>query len=423
MTLPIHFYNIYANPFLFSYLNELLYRGEWNVAKREFKIFVAIADIHIGLKHISAKSMKEQLKKNFIEPIKTMKYLDGIFILGDLLHTIISMNSDYAEVMQWFIDKVYKEARRRKDCVVLVLKGTISHDNDQLNNIKHYQLNDDGVDFRIYERPEAIRIWKDYKVLVLPDVRVKNTKEIDKLLEDRYDLILGHGTIDAMQFFVQESEDSPMKTIVYDSDKLMEHSNGPVLFGHIHQHQSIRNQFHYAGSFTLLERGVTDPGFLVGGIYDNDRTKYRIERYSNPDAPKYFEWIITKNMLEEYDALELMGAIDELLEEVGSNDLITLRITRGDDLSGADKVMMIESRYRPDKRFSITKKIKTKKEEEHEKLVAEKKEKFGYVADAKTPLHTIMFRYYESEIKPTITDPTSPLLGLTEKDIENALKP
>lgn len=393
------------------------------MSKREFKIFVAIADIHIGLKHISAKSMKDQLKKNFIEPIKSMKYLDGIFILGDLLHTIISMNSDYAEVMQWFVDKVYKEAKRRKSCVVLILKGTISHDNDQLNNIKHYQLNDDNVDFRIYEKPEAIRIWDDYKVLILPDVRMKSAKDIDKLLEENYDIILGHGTIDAMQFFIQESEDSPMKTVVYDSDKLMEHSNGPVLFGHIHQYQSIRNQFYYTGSFTLLERGVSNPGFLICGIYDKNRSKYRVERYSNPDAPKYFEWVITKKMLEDFDAPELMGAIDELLEDVGPNDLITLRITRGDDLSGADKVMMIESRYRPDRRFSIVKKIKTKKDEERDKIVAEKKEKFGYVTDNKTPLHTILYRYYESEVKPTITDPSSPLLSLTEKDIENALKP
>lgn len=393
------------------------------MAKRVFKIFVAIADIHIGMKNVSAKSIKEQLKKNFIEPIKTMKYLDGIFILGDLLHTIISMNSEYAEVMQWFVDKIYKEAKRRKDCVIIIIKGTISHDNDQLNNIKHYQLNDDGVDFRVYEKPEAIRIWDDYRVLILPDVRMKSTKEIDALLKDRYDLILGHGTIDAMQFFVQESEESPMKTIVYDSNKLMERCDGPVLFGHIHQYQSIRDQFYYVGSFTLLERGITNPGFLVGGIYNKDRTKYKIERYSNPDAPKYFDWVITREMLEKYDAGDLLGAIDALLEDVGPNDLITLRITRGDDLSGADKVMMIESRYRPDKRFSIIKKIKTKKEEDRDKLIAEKRDKFGYVTDNKTPLHTILFRYYVDEVKPTITDPTSPLLGLTEKDIETALKP
>ena len=111
------------------------------------------------------------------------------------MHTIVSLNSDYAELFYWFIDKVYKIARKRGSTVVIV-KGTISHDNDQLNNIKSYVKNDDGVDFRVYDTVEEITLWDDYKVLILPDVRVKQLKDIDDLLEPRkYDMILGHGQI------------------------------------------------------------------------------------------------------------------------------------------------------------------------------------------------------------------------------------
>ena len=389
---------------------------------RQFKIFVAISDIHIGVKHISAESMKRQLKKHFIDVIKQMSIIDGIFVTGDILHSIISLNSDYSELYFWLIDQIYKIAQE-KGSTVIIIKGTRSHDNDQLNNIKHYQLNEDGVDFRIYERPEEIRIWDDYKVLVLPDVKVRDAKEIDELLTKKYDMILGHGTIEAMQFFIQESEESPMKTYIYDSDKLMECSRGPVIFGHIHQFQHLQNHFYYVGPFTLLERGTTNPGFIIGGIYDKDRTKFKVEHYDNPDSPKYFEWIITKQMLSDYDAPELMGAIDELLEDVGKNDLITLRITRGDELSASDKVMMIESRYRADKRFSIIKKIKTKKEEEREIAAVEKKNRYSYVMDKSISLGKMLFRYYTEDVKPTITDISSPLLTITEEDFERALKP
>ena len=59
--------------------------------------------------------------------------------------------------------------------------------------------------------------------------------------------------------------------------------------------------------------------------------------------------------------------MDELIKDCKDNDLITLRITRSDTLEDADKVYMIENRYRKDKRISIVKKVKSKKEEEHEK--------------------------------------------------------
>ena len=117
---------------------------------REFKIFVALADLHIGNKNISPESMKKQLKKHFFDVMKNIKYLDAIFILGDILHTIISLNTEYSNLYLWFIDKVYKLAKK-KNATVIIIKGTISHDNDQLNNIRSYTLNDDNIDFRIYE--------------------------------------------------------------------------------------------------------------------------------------------------------------------------------------------------------------------------------------------------------------------------------
>ena len=98
---------------------------------RDFKIFVCLADLHIGNKNVPAKEMKRQLKEHFFKEVKKYKYLDGIFILGDILHTIVSLNSEYSEVYLWFIDQVYKLARK-KNSTVIIIKGTQSHDNDQL---------------------------------------------------------------------------------------------------------------------------------------------------------------------------------------------------------------------------------------------------------------------------------------------------
>lgn len=389
---------------------------------RNFKIFTCLADLHIGVKHISADILKAQLKEHYFKPMERMKHLDGIFILGDILHTIVSLNSDYSKLYLWFINKVYKLAKKR-NATVIIIRGTRSHDNDQLQNIRSYINNDDGVDFRIYETYEEATIWGDYKILLLPDVQVKHRKEIDKFLtkDKKYDLILGHGLIDRMKFFVQDSETMPTKTYEYKVEDLIESCRGPVLFGHIHQYQSILDQFWYVGPFTLLERGGIDAGFAVCGICDDNRTQFRVEHYINPDSATYYNIDISKKVLENYPIDEIIKAIDEVLEDSKDNDLISLRITRGDELESADKVVLLESRYRKDKRISITKKIKSKKEEESEQKNKERKEKFSYVMDQNLSISEIFYKYYHEEIVPTLPDPFSPVAKLTLEQFQRIL--
>ena len=179
---------------------------------RDFKIFAALADLHIGLNRITPGSMKKQLQEHCIKVLNELPYLDGIFILGDMLHTVVSLNSEYSQLYLWFVDQIYKIAKK-KGSTVIIIKGTPAHDNDQLSNIRSYTHNDDGVDFRIYETIEEITIWDNYKILVLPDVKVKKDSEYTKHLtkDKRFDMILGHGLIDSMKFFTQESETMPTK--------------------------------------------------------------------------------------------------------------------------------------------------------------------------------------------------------------------
>lgn len=392
---------------------------------RDFKIFATIADIHIGRQSISASTFKKQLKKHFFDVINNFRYLDGIFVCGDILHTIISLNSENAEVFSWFISQLYKTAKK-KGSTVIILRGTLSHDGQiQLNAAKEYQNNDDGVDFRVYDTIAETTIWGDYKVLILPDVKIKQLQDIDQYLDepDKYDLILGHGTIDRMQFFIQESEELNMKTYLYDVDKLIRCSKGPVMFGHIHQYQAILNHFYYVGSFTTLERGTTNPGFLVSGIYDKDRSKFVVNHYANPDSAEYLELVVSKHLIDEYPIDDIMETIDEIIANRKDNDLITLRIMRGDERDSADKVLMLEDRYRKDKRFSIIKKVKSKREEEVEKKNQDLKDKYSYAFDQKLEMYEILWKYYQEDFLPTIEDPQSEIAKLTEDSFRRVLQP
>ena len=253
-------------------------------------------------------------------------------------------------------------------------------------------------------------------------MKVKQYSEIDKYLEtdQPYDMILGHGLIDQMQFFVQESENSPTKTYVYDTDKLVMASKGPVLFGHIHQYQSYQRKFYYVGPFTMLERGGTDAGFVVVGISTRDRGKYEVEHYINPDSAAYYDITVTEKMLDDIPISEIMRGIDSIVAEAKTNDLFTLRITRGDAIGGADRVASLESRYRSDKRFSIIKKIKTKKDIERDKAQEERKQKYSYLLDQNVDMADILYTYYINDVKP-MYEPDQPSAKLVKEDFRKAL--
>lgn len=363
---------------------------------RKFKIFTVIADIHIGKKHVSAETLKKSLKKYYIEPMQTMKYLDAIFVAGDILDAVLSMNSDYAEVFNWLASKLYSIAKKRK-CPCIIIKGTRSHDNEQLNNIKHYQVNDDDVDFRIYENIDVIKLFDEkFKVLLLPDVKVSRPEDIEKYFHATYDLVIGHGTISTMQFFVQESENMPTKTYVYNVDKLMSICRGPIIFGHIHQHIRYKEKFFYVGSFDKLERGSDGQnGFLVCGISTDNTSSYRVEQFINETASKYFNIELSKDIIRDSNIDDILHYLDLCIKDAGDTDLITIRITRDDDSDSMDKVLMIDARYRSDKRVSIKKKIKNKNKEDIERDMTNKKEKYSYIMDTNLSVSEIMYKYYD----------------------------
>ena len=390
---------------------------------RDYKIIAAMGDLHIANRVVSAKDLRHQLKKHFFDVLDKLPVLDGILILGDITHTSIALSSDYSELFYWFINRVYRMAKK-KGALVCIIKGTASHDLDHLDNIKTLVDNDDGVDFRVYDTIEEITLWDNYRVLVLPDVKVKQLSDMDKYFDEyhKYDLILGHGMIEQMQYVQQESENIPTKTYYYDVRDLMWACKGPILFGHIHQYQHVQEKFYYVGPFTMLERGWYDAGFAIVGIYNKNRTKYKVEHYINPDSASFYDIRITRKILDTIPIDDIIDAIDKILKDAKSNDLITLRINRGSETESADKVMLLENRYRPDKRVSIVKKIKSTQETEREIEHSRQMEKYAYLMDQSLELPVLAYQYYISDFKPMLPDQRSQAALLTEQDFIEAFK-
>ena len=83
---------------------------------------------------------------------------------------------------------------------------------------------------------------------------------------------------------------------------------------------------------------------------------------------------------------------------------------------------MLETRFQRDRRFSIVKKILSEKEIEREAKVKERKEKYAYLLDETIELPSILWSYYQTDVKPTIPDQTSLAASLTEQDFKDALE-
>lgn len=142
----------------------------------------------------------------------------------------------------------------------------------------------------------------------------------------------------------------------------------------------------------------------------------------NPDSAEYHELVVTRSILRDIPIDEIVEAIDEVANGAKSNDLITLRIVLDDNRESADKVMILENRYRKDRRFSIIKKVKSKQEQDREKEQEKRREKVAYLMDENMELPSILYTYYTNEVKPTIPDRTSLEANITLEDFERALK-
>ena len=74
---------------------------------------------------------------------------------------------------------------------------------------------------------------------------------------------------------------------VFNSEFMENLCEGPIIFGHIHKSQLIRNRIMYTGSFTRSRYGEEeDKGFIIT-TYETDTNEYEFKFIINEKATKY----------------------------------------------------------------------------------------------------------------------------------------
>jgi hypothetical protein len=349
----------------------------------------------LGVKAIPAEDLKHRLYERFIKPIRAMAILDYITINGDVADLAFSFNSKYAEVYIWLFDTVI-EIAQTKGAVVIVVKGTISHDNDQMDNVKHYR---DKVEIYFAEEPTIIET-KGMRFYCLPDIHIKPEDEaaIYEYPDNHFDMILGHGSVTETQFMKQESEHAITKNIIYNTKQLLRMCKGPILFGHIHTYMQIQKRLYYISSFERFAHAEEgDKGWMLTA-YIPQTGEYIAERVINDLALNFNLYEIKHHVFDKYDADEIIKRISKFVSEFRV-DRLTLELTYTASDANLAKLQIIRSYLNRDSRVTKIKlKALSKKEAELidsvESSIDESKK---YLIDKSIPFEEKLQRYIKEE--------------------------
>lgn len=245
-----------------------------------YKLLV-IGDIHFGY------YPAELLYKEFKLVINNItKDIDVVFIAGDYFDTKLSLSSKHSiYAIKTFCDILDK--CEQTNTKLRMIRGTASHDpENQLVNLSSIAKSS-KVDFKLYLTVGEEELFPDFNVLYVPEEYMENKDEYYKeFFNKKYQCIIGHGMFEETNYVTNKTLNMK-KYPVFNSAFIEKICDGPIIFGHIHKSQKIRNRIMYTGSFTRSRYGEEeDKGFIVS-TYETENNSTDFKFIVNDKATKF----------------------------------------------------------------------------------------------------------------------------------------
>lgn len=324
---------------------------------------IFLSDIHFGISRTD--KLYEELEEVFFPYLEeNSNDIDFVMLTGDISDRKLSLNEKPSKLYIKFIDRLL-ETCYSNDIKIRIIKGTSSHELNQLENFRHYETN---FDFRIINHAEVEELFPNYFVLYIPEEYMEDQhefyKEFTEGIDDntKYDLIAGHGTWDFVSFENQKEEsERPIKgSPVFSYKEWKDRVWGVAIFGHIHTRQNYRNKIYYVGSFTRWCHGEPKPKGFIDYVYDTNELTASISYVENHLAPEY----ITVNMsdiLPESSTVEEKMKIIESLKKNNKNIKI-----RFDNSIESSQLAVLQEAFSMDNlvRIDVDNRLNSKTDEE-----------------------------------------------------------
>lgn len=241
-----------------------------------------IADIHFGC--MDSKLLFDELEKTFLYYI--VPGIDIIFISGDLFHKILTLNSKHSLYFHKFWIMLVQRCLKMGVRYIRVLKGTLSHDHDQLLNLLPYEDIPD-IDIKIITTVSS-EIIEDVSMLYLPEEYVEDMDEYYKdFFDQRYDMCIGHGMFKETAFTEHDSEFPMRNSPIFDLNVLSDIVDGPILFGHIHNRVTFKEKLFYSGSYSASSFSDNVAKGFNFFLFRKTDKRYTVKFLENKNSRKY----------------------------------------------------------------------------------------------------------------------------------------
>lgn len=362
---------------------------------------VLLGDVHWGA------MPAERLEREFSEvvfPWLEANEFDALIQLGDWFDRRLSLDSDDAKVAGRVLMRLLQLCQAR-GVPLRLLKGTLSHDYDQLQNYR--VLEADYTCFRVIGRAQHEELLPGFDVLWIPEEYPSDYSDYySRFLFDEegcglvYDAIFLHGEVNVAANWssMSESERHYGGTPCHDVEMLLQHSSGPVWAGHIHTRFRHKRRFGYPGSLSRWCHGeeAESKGFDVLDLEAKPEGGWEVAAsvVENPLAPVYR----TVNADEILSAADAPDQIVATLRAAAA-DTHRLRVKMGNFPIGVEELSVIRGALVDDHRVEVVAAARAVNEmaeveiEEGSGPAEERVERLSYLRDPNLPGEERLLRY------------------------------
>ena len=353
---------------------------------------LCLADIHIG----SIKDTNyvfDTLKDIFDEELLRHK-TDAVILLGDYFDRSLRVNDAFTSlainVMMYLIDLC-----KRRKCKLRIVYGTESHDANQYVLFHHF-LKDKDLDFKIMYHVEEEELFKNIRVLYLPEEYIEDESYYQEYFSKKYNYVFGHGIIVEgmpMLQFDNKPKSNEKRVARFRAKQLAEICD-ICLFGHYHVNCFPEKNVGYVGSlFRNCFGEEKDKGYCV--IEDKE-----IKFVKNEKAYTFttYEFAMDSSVYDTTD--DLMREINKIKEsnkklfEGTEFGKIRLKFNLPKDV---DDEFKINLRDILSKDKNIATLLVDKKDEIEEEVKETIDVEYNFILDSSLNIYDKLFQYMEKK--------------------------
>lgn len=291
--------------------------------------YLVFGDVHLHHQHTPSLFIIENLNKMFdgYSAKSPMAQLDLIILNGDLFHRLMYFNHEDTSIISNWAKCLVSFCLSNK-IELRILKGTPSHDYDQLERLFSPYF---CKTVKYIDSIEVEILPSGHSILYMPDEAPANAalalSIVDEIFKQKgittVDIATMHG---AFEYQLPANVSEGTKAKLHKPEEYLKRVKGFISINHIHT-GSVYRRIVAPGSFDRTAFGEEEPKGAVVFTYDPSGANSYFEFIENKDAHTYKRIVLKTN-----DPVESIEIIDREVKGLRDNSKVQVRGPKGHPL-------------------------------------------------------------------------------------------